>query len=264
MIGGVNHSRNSGQIWHRDTETTLRLTALTTMETTQKRTADGQLTFNKIIINKDTMSEKPTMMVGEKEIIFPIVPEGNHLARVFSIVDMGTQSFNYKGNDIDQRKIRIAWELPNETYEYEDKEGNMVKKHHIVAASYTASKGTKAKLRPVLVAMLGEIPKEDMNIFDIMGKTCMVDVIHDVSKKGRPYAKVVSVTKVPKGLKAGEPINEQIMFTWDSFNKEAFEKLPKWVKEEEMKTPEFKNMFGNDVQVGADLPDNIDPDSIPF
>jgi len=204
------------------------------------------------------------MLIKDSDIVYPIVPEGNHLGRVYSVIDMGTETFNYNGRDIEQRKIRIAWELPNETYTYEDKEGKEVTKCHIVAAKYTASKGKNSKLRPVLKALLGDIPTEEMNIFDIVGKTSMVDVEHGVGKaSGKPYAKVNAVTSVPKGMPVPMQINESVEFTFDDFNQEVFDKLPKWIQGDLMKTPEYQHKFGNIVNV--DYPtDNIDPDSIPF
>lgn len=204
------------------------------------------------------------MMIGDNEIVFPICPEGNHLARVFSVIDMGTESFNFNGKDIAQRKIRIAFELPEETYEF-DLKGEKTIKNHIVGAKYTASKGKNSKLRPVLKALLGDIPQEEMDIFDILGKTCMVDVTHEVGKTtGREYAKVNAVTSTPKGVKVAKPINEPIMFTWDMFDKETFDKLPKWIKGDLQKTPEFQERFGDVVDLNQYPKGDINPDDIPF
>ena len=205
-----------------------------------------------------------------------LTPKGNHLARVFSIIQIGTVPEEYKGETKDMPKVRIGWELPlkmNE-FEYTDKETNetvKVKKPFAISQEYTLSLGSKAKLRPVVEGIIGTgLTDKEADVFDlsqIMGMTCMVDVRHKMSKSGNEYAFVGAVTSVPEGMNVPEPINDTVLFEWSNFNEEVFEKFPDFIKDKIKTSKEWKKKEGvneDGIEYPEDESDSDDDSGIPF
>lgn len=191
---------------------------------------------------------------------FKQAPAGTHVARCYSIVDIGTQHGEYLGEPVVKNQIIIRWELPFETDEFEG-----VQKPLIVSKFYTNSLSDKANLRRDLENWRSrsftedELKKFDLNT--IIGAACIVSVVHN--EKGK--AQVKSVSALTKGTTCPPMFNHPVVFWIDEYDEKLFQTLPKGFQDLIVKSDEFKKMFApegnNYVQTGHEKgPD----DDIPF
>lgn len=168
---------------------------------------------------------------------FKEAPTGTHIARCIRLIDLGTQHGEYQGQPNTRNQVLITWELCNEMME----DG----KPFIVSHFYTNSLNEKATLRAHLEAWRGrQFTEEEIKKFDLMnilGKPCMVTLI--ANEKGK--SKVSTVTSMPKGTKAPEPINKSSAFWIEEWDQAAFDALPKGIKAIIEKSDEYKARSGN-------------------
>lgn len=170
-----------------------------------------------------------------------LTPEGNHIARLYSIIEVGTVPVAYKEEP--SRQVRFTWELPEEMREFNEEQKPMV-----IGNKYTASMYKEAKLRKVVEGMVGKLSDEEADEFDlhtILGKVCMLNVVHTVGKNGKTYANVASAAPIPKAVKeVPEQINESVYLDYADFDQAVYEKLPEWIKKEMAESTEMKEKNG--------------------
>ena len=112
---------------------------------------------------------------------FKLPPPGSFLARLYRIIDIGTQTTEWMGKKKMQRKIICMFELHGE-----DNEGNPLAmddgKPLVVSKRYTLSLDEKATLRKDLEAWRGkEFTQAELDGFNLevlLGKFCMVAITH--------------------------------------------------------------------------------------
>lgn len=190
------------------------------------------------------------------ESSFTPVPEGNHIARIYSIIHIGTTERETQWGLKQQNKIRITWELLNEMRDFN---GEM--KPLVISQEYTISFGEKANLRKMIDGLLGKdaqkfIEDDTFDIESLLGRYCMVNVQH-TSKGDKTYANVVSVAPVPKGIELPDKFNEDFILNYsDKWSDEKFSKLPDFIKDKMKETDEYKALNFE--------PKEIDPEDIPF
>lgn len=200
-------------------------------------------------------------------------PAGTHVARLVSVVDLGTQP----GGQYDPaRKIRLAFELCNELDKFGDDEEE---RPYLVSQTYTLSLGEKANLRKHLESWRGKpFTDEELRGFDetkIIGKPCMVTIVH-VEKGEKTYANLTTVTGLPKGMTAPEQVNASVIYHVTGGKNNIYASLPTWLQETIAKSPEFQGVTakGNSKdRTVNDAGDDISPqdrsepeggDDIPF
>lgn len=184
-------------------------------------------------------------------------PAGNHIARCYQVVDLGTQEGEFEGKKNSARKVSIRWELCNELMT----EGEMAGKPFSVGKIYTASLNEKATLRAHLESWRGRAFTEaELMGFDpakVLGAACMVNV--GMTPKNK--AKVLSVAAVPKGMVAPECVSPKVYFSLDKFDPATFESLSKWTKGEIIKSPEYARLFESPPEhhgaAFADMDDDV-------
>lgn len=166
---------------------------------------------------------------------FKPVPEGNHTARCYRVIDLGTQDVEFQGEAKQMHKVLIGWELNGEA-----DDGSPLttddNKPLTVSKQYTLSLSKKANLRADLESWRGKaFSDEELLGFDIsqlLGVYCMVTVKHD--KKGdKTYTNVASVSRWPAALKNAKfkPFNETQQFDVDNPDMAMFETFPEWLQE---------------------------------
>ena len=176
---------------------------------------------------------------------FQLPPPGNHVARCYRIVDLGSHKNKYENV---LRKILITWELHGE-----DEEGKPLttddNKPLVVSSNYTLSLSEKATLRGHLESWRNRAFTLDelngFNLENILNQYCMVSISHDTGSAGKTYANVKAVSPVPSIIKkAGLPVgvNEIFMFSLDDFDSAKFEKLSDNLKKKIMESPEYKRI----------------------
>ena len=171
---------------------------------------------------------------------FTPAPKGNHVAICYGVIDLGTQhsdAFVWEGKAVpasDQKTILMMWELPMELI---DIEGEM--KPAMVSNFYNASFNEKANLRLHLEAWRSRTFSEEelcgFNIVNVLGKPCMVSIVHKENGK----AKVAGVAAMVKGMNVPEVTNTLISFDMDIYSKDVFESLSEGIQNIIKKSPEW-------------------------
>lgn len=156
-------------------------------------------------------------------------PAGNHVAVCYQIVDLGLKKQEYDGKERTTHRVRISWELAEELMS----DG----RPYSISEYYTLSLAQAANLRAALESWRGRpFTAEELQGFDlknILGAPCMVNVIHEPSKKypGRIKAIVSSITPIPRGLT--RPVASNPLFFFSLSDADAIQKynaMEEWLK----------------------------------
>ena len=199
---------------------------------------------------------------------FEICPPGIHLARCYSVVDLGTQKNEYMGQVKFLRKIRISWEIHGT-----DENGQPIRmkdgRPFGVFDDYTYSWSPKSNLRVDLQSWSNKpFSEEETRRFDLgklLDQFCMLNIIEHKSKTGRIYANINGITPVPNVMKqAGLPngVNPTKLFYLRQPDMQVFEGLPEYVKNKIMSSPEWAKL--NLKPVGQEFSNEPVDSDIPF
>lgn len=178
---------------------------------------------------------------------FEIAPAGNHIARLYRIINLGNVPFTFQGEGKRGPKVRLYFELSNEMIEYE-KDGQKLTKPFSVSAEYTLSMHKKAQLRKIVEGVVGEaLDDEEAWEFDIeslLGKVTLLNVIHKASKDGqKTYANIAGTSPLPKGMEAPAIVNQPSILDVNTATLEEIEDLPDFLKDAIKSSTEFYNRF---------------------
>jgi len=172
------------------------------------------------------------------------IAAGTYAARCYQMIHIGTAEENILGQVKKLNKVRITWELPTETKVFKEENGEQP---HVISKEFTLSMNEKATLRKFLEGWRGKaFTEKEAEAFDItvlLGKPCMLSIIHKQAKNGNIYAEISSVSSVPKGMNVPEQFNESKELNYDKFDWELFETLPDFIKDKMKQTDEFKFMM---------------------
>jgi hypothetical protein len=188
---------------------------------------------------------------------FEIVPEGQYVARCYRVIDLGTQSIEYMGEQKQQHKVLIYWEILDKDAKMDDG------RPFSVSRKYTASLDERSHLYSDLVAWRGKtFTQEELLGFDIsklLGAYCTLQIVHNESNN-KTYANVNAIMSTKE---RPEGVNPLVMFDIDNPDMEVFEGLSDWIKDQIRNSQEWQV---KDMAVNVDVPkdDDIDPKDIPF
>jgi hypothetical protein len=173
---------------------------------------------------------------------FEICPEGVHIGRCNRIIDLGTQSWEFKGAPKSGRKIIIGWETPTVT--------TVEGKAHTLINKYTLSLGENATLRKDLQSWRGRaftpVELEGFELTNLLNAPCMLNVVHQ--KKGeKTYANISSIIPLPGGMVAPQLTSKPFIFSLSDFNAEVFEGLADYFKNQIMASPEYAAIVNGTV-----------------
>ena len=201
------------------------------------------------------------MIVSDITRDFKIAPAGNHMARLYSIIDLGHQSVEWAGESKIMHKVVFTWELHGD-----DDAGEPLKtddgKPLIVSKRYTVSLGEQARLRQDLEAWSNKkMSAEDRKNFDLkslLGKFCMVNITH--SEDGK-YANISGISPVPAALRNKMPdgVNAPVHFWLAEFDQTKYEALPKYYREKIAESSEWRGQKDRETNKVT-----IQDDEIPF
>ena len=122
---------------------------------------------------------------------FSPMPSGNHVAVCNMVVDLGLQLVRSQMyGDKKKHQVYIRWETPDETIEWQDRDGNMQAGPRIIGRTFTVSLHENAALTGILESWRGrpftEEEKQGFDITKLLGVPCMVNVTHSQSN-GKSY-----------------------------------------------------------------------------
>jgi len=167
------------------------------------------------------------------------VPQGMHIARCYSMVDLGTQESTWEGQTKHQRKVRLTFELPTELRTFNEEKGEMPM---VISREFVLSMHEKASFRIFLENWRGKkFTEEEAKRFDVtalLGKECLLNVTH-TDKQGKVYANVASANPMTKGMVAPAQINATTVLSFEDFDFSIFNELPKFIQDKIALSPEY-------------------------
>jgi len=170
---------------------------------------------------------------------FELVPQGTHIAVCCLVAYVGFHSNEFKGKKKTLPQMVFMWELVNE----KQKNGQPFK----VAAFYTDSLHEKANMRKMLACWRGrDFTEEEERGFEInavLGKPCMVSVIHKQNAQGDTKARVNAVAKLPKGTTVPAMVSPPLYYSVEKNDPDSCDilMLPEWIRKkiaEQVPNPE--------------------------
>lgn len=169
-------------------------------------------------------------------------PAGTHVARCYSIIDMGTQTSEYMGESKDLHKVRVTWELPEERAVFKEENGEQP---FVLSKDYTMSLYEKANLRKDLESWRGrQFTEQELLGFDIsklLGVPCLLSVVHKTTEKGKTFANISSVSALAKGMKCPEQINPNVEYSIADKDNAVFRSFPEWLQKKIEEAHEWNN-----------------------
>ena len=199
----------------------------------------------------------------------------------YSVVDLGTQFSQLYG--VEQKKLWICWELPEERIEVEGEN-----KPRVISNFYTQSLHEKSNLRGHLESWRGRaFTEKELAGFDIsklFGVNCQINVIHKTNQKGQTKAVIGSIMPLSKSMKKLDSENNYVYYSMEEHGLNIPDAVPDGIKAMVMKSKEYNetgqqqdewredNMptdlqdsdpFGNN-EPPQEPPGGIDPETIPF
>lgn len=185
---------------------------------------------------------------------YTLIPAGNHIARCYSMVELGTLTEVILGQEKQVHKIRLTFELPDELRVFSPEKGEQP---CVISKEFTLSMNEKSNLRAFLKSWRGkDFTEEEAAKFDVtklLGVPCLLNIIHKAGKKdpSRMYDEIASATPLMKNMVCPPQINPSFEFGLQDFNQAAFDALPEFLKEKVRSSKEYKAMFAPAAPVAS-------------
>lgn len=175
-----------------------------------------------------------------------IAPSGTHVARCYQIIHIGTIADSFQGEPRMVNKVRIVFELPDCLTVFNQDKGEQP---YSIGQDFTVSMHEKSGLRKFVQTWLGKsMTDREANDFDIstlLGRDCMLTVMHKESNQGKVFANIQGISSLMKGLVCPEPINEPFLLDYDQPDFESkLETLPEWLRAKVMSSKEYSFLKG--------------------
>jgi hypothetical protein len=199
------------------------------------------------------------------------LPEaGATVGVLYSLVDLGHQKTNWDNQEKWTPKVRLTFELPDQTDEFEVEENGKrttVQKPMVVSIEQTRSLGEKASLRKLLEQWRGQtFTSKELQAFslkNLLGKPAMLTLIHKTSQQGRQYCAIAGASKLPKGMKApATTTNDQLYYEIEQGEAGQFNDMPDWLQEKIRASKEFATSAGKSTAIKPEL--DADGNQVPF
>jgi hypothetical protein len=171
------------------------------------------------------------------------------------IIDLGTQTSEWKGKPKKARKVLLGWEL-------DQKMGDG--RPFLVTSRFTASIHEKATLGKFLEGWRGRaFTDEERAGFDLhvlLGQPCLLNLV-----KNGDYTNVASASKMPRGMAPLQPEGSLTLLDLDNFSRDVYDTLSEGLKATIAKSPEYdKATGGQGIGAGMDTPHGDGEEVIPF
>lgn len=166
-------------------------------------------------------------------------PAGVFPAICYRFIDLGTQTSNFQGQIKHQRKIMLSWEITDTDEKMDDG------RPFTISQRFTWSMHEKAGLRKTLESWRGKAFEDSdfgeggFDAKNLVGAPCMLSITR-VEKEGKTFSNISAVTKLPKGLAAGELTNEKVYFSLENYDSATFSKLSEGLQTIIKASPEYQ------------------------
>lgn len=211
------------------------------------------------------------LTISESQKMERKLPEaGATVGVLYSLVDLGHQKTNWHNQEKWTPKVRLTFELPDQTDEFEVEENGKrttVQKPMVVSIEQTRSLGEKASLRKLLEQWRGQtFTSKELQAFslkNLLGKPAMLTLIHKTSQQGRQYCAIAGASKLPNGMKApATTTNDQLYYEIEQGEGGQFNDMPEWLQEKIRASKEFATAAGKSTATKVEL--DADGNQVPF
>lgn len=212
-----------------------------------------------------------TNIKDDHDYSFELCPPGVHKARCSVICDLGLKVSQYGS----QQKLYWAFEMVETRMEGEERPFSIGEQ--MTTKFGKNNSGEPSRLRGRLEGWRGrnytdEEAKAGPNLSAIIGKPCLINVMHETDDQGKTWPRIASIMPA-KEDEVPQLHSESIFFSWEQPGQEA--SLPEWLQK---KLGEFPSEAPAQVDAppgvppgyqgvspagGPNLPDDFD-DDIPF
>lgn len=176
---------------------------------------------------------------------FQPVEAGTYTARCYSMIHIGTVIEEYNGEKKEANKVRLTFELPTEMKVFKEENGEQPQ---VIGKDFTLSMHEKAGLRKFLSSWRGKAFTDDeakaFDITKLLGVACTLGITHKVSKTGKTYAEISSVSTLMKGMAIADQINSSFEFSVAEFDQAKFDALPQFIRDKVITSREYLAMQG--------------------
>jgi hypothetical protein len=163
---------------------------------------------------------------------YTIAPTGNHPARCYAIIDLGTHTEDGNYGVQTNRKLRFSWELPDEVHTFEEGKGPQpFAVHRTVNFVINPRSNFQKMLESWRGKAFTEAELENFEIKKVLGAPCIITVIH-VQRGDKTFANVDAVTPLPSKWKTvmSGPVNAPVYYEIDMGKNEIYKALPEWIR----------------------------------
>ena len=183
-----------------------------------------------------------------------LAPIGNHVARCVQMIHLGTTEQEFQKETKKLNKVRLVWELVDESYSFE-KDGEQKEVNFLIGKDYTLSMHEKSSLRKDLQSWRGKpFTEEEAKAFDItklLNIPCMLNIIHKEIASGGAYANISGISTMPKKMVADNATTEIVEFNFDD-KFYVLDTLPEWLQNKIKESDEYKEKVGVDVHLSEE------------
>lgn len=194
----------------------------------------------------------------------PALDAGSYTARIYQVIDLGTQTSQYKGEEKINRKFAIRFEIPTKKYVFNEESGEQP-----YSVTWTVnfkitdeSSSLKANLNQIIEAV-GDVPVQGYNIFSLLGKTCSIKVVKSPDGK---YTNIESATPLSEDIDINQDkfkaINDikALFLEPGQFDTAVYETLGKKTREKITNSPEYKAIVNTPAKSQTMVPNKDIPD----
>lgn len=216
----------------------------------------------------------PIIATSSGSTNFEPCPAGNHVARCYSMVHIGTIEDSYMGETHTVNKVRLTFEFPTERRIFNEEKGEQP---YALSKEFTLSMHEKSNLRKMLEGWRGkaftEAEAKSFDITKLLGVPCMVNVVHREKPDGKVYANIASISAVPKGLTCPDQINKSVVFTVNYFDWDVFDSFPDFLKDKIRASKEYADLKKSEKKQSEQVfpgeqpvepPENLFANDLPF
>ncbi len=196
-----------------------------------------------------------------------LIPAGNHVARCYEMIHVGTNKEVIMGDEKILNKIRLTFELPQELRVFNEEKGEQPM---VISKEYTLSMHEKSNLRKDLESWRGQgFTEDEAKSFDVtklLGVPCLLNIIHKTSQKGSKYTYISNVTTLIKGMDCPKQVNETFEFNFtDHFDSQVVEKFPDFIKDKIKTSSEYRHCIELLANEHEDkVSQDLETDDLPF
>jgi len=174
---------------------------------------------------------------------YAMPPAGNQIATCVGLYIIGTVEETFEGHKKKVKKLMLAFELVDTNHVFKEEKGP---EPFIMHKEFTHGLSSKSNLRKFLDSWAGKKLTDEtaktFNLANLVGGSCLANVVHDKNKKGDDVAVLISASPVPNGMAITKSRLPHRIFNINKqpFDSEGFSALPEWIQKKIKTADEYQ------------------------